>query len=212
MAAIMNRDMIMKRFKTASRVADGTDWQKGRRKAQCFVGLHTGRRKARFLVACAIIAFAVVLAGCHDKTPPVIPEETVDLADDSLNGQWDVQLEIWQSGDRTNVYKSHLRFNVTMNPEGVYDFSVYRVKEGTSPERFSGLPGFQPEYVDSMGQISVESSDMIYIWFDSHPEYQFRTYLERGQDGKMVGSGNALSLDEEGETLATLQITQTRKW
>ena len=159
-----------------------------------------------------LLALAIAFAGCEDKTPPIIQEETVDLADDSLNGQWAVRLEIWQSGDRTNVYRSQMRFNVTMDPDGVYNFSVYRGKEDDSPERFSGLPGFQPGYVDSLGQISVESSDMIYIWFDSHPEYRFRTYLERGQDGKMAGSGNALSLDEEGETLATLQLTQTRTW
>ena len=168
--------------------------------------------KKIFAAVICLIVFCVMLAGCHDKTPPIIPEETVDLAEDVLNGQWDVYLEVWQSGDRTNVYKSHLRFNVNLNSGENYDFSVYRVKGDKSPERFSELPGFQPEYVDSYGQISVEDSDMVYIWFDGHPEYIFRTYLLKDKNGKITGTGNALSLQEESETLATLQITQTRRW
>jgi len=160
-----------------------------------------------------IFALAVVLSGCYDKTPPIIPEEIVDLAEDALDGQWDVQLEIWKSGDRTNVYKSHLKFNVTSNcEEEDYSFSVYRVKEDKSPERFSDMPGFKPDCVNSYGMISIEGDDMIYIWFDDHPEYIFRTYLAKGSDGKMTGAGNALSLDEEGETLATLDITLLRRW
>ena len=173
---------------------------------------------AKKIIAAIICFFAltVVLSGCYDKTPPIIPEEVVDLTEDALDGQWDARLEIWKSGDRTNVYKSHLRFDVTSNSEEGYDFSVYRVKEDNSPERFSDLPGFQPGYVDSLGQISVEGGDMIYIWFDSHPEYKFRTYLLKDKDGNITGTGNALSLQEEGETLATLQIirrgaNQTRR-
>ena len=168
--------------------------------------------KKVLLTVMSLLVLTAVLSGCHDKTPPLIRGESVDLSEDSLDGQWDVYLEIWVSGDRTNVFHEHLRFNITENPAGVFSFSVYRVSKDNNPDRFSELPGFQPAYVDNLGELSIEGSDMIYIWFDSHPEYQFRTYLERGSDGKMAGSGNALSLDEEGETLATLEIAQTRTW
>ena len=169
-----------------------------------------------FVAALCLLSLAlaapIALYGCHDKTPPMIQEEIVDLKEDALDGQWDVQLEIWKSGDRTNVYQSHLRFNVTSNSDEDYGFSVYRVKEGGQPERFADSPGFQPMYVDSFGYISIQGSDMVYIWFDGHPEYEFKTYLLKGADGKITGSGNALSHSKEGETLATLQIVQTRRW
>lgn len=163
-------------------------------------------------VALSLFILGAMITGCVDQTPPLILEETVDLSQESLNGQWDVQLEIWVSGDRTNVYHEQLRFNLTENPAGVFGFSVYRVSADPEPARFSHLPGFQPEYVDYYGEFSIEGSDMVYIWFDSHPEYQFKTYLVKDSDGRMVGSGNAISLDQTGETLATLQIVQTRRW
>ena len=189
-------------------------------------GVARGTYVRRVLVAAlgllTLTALALFLCGCNRTTPPALREEIVDLAEDSLNGQWDVQLEIWESGDRTNVYRSQLRFNVTALQEGNsgsntpseadYAFSVYRVKEDNNPERFSGVPGFQPTYVDNMGCISVEDSDMIYLWFDQHPEYVFRVYLLKNADGKIVGAGNAITLGEEGETLATMDMTLTRTW
>ncbi|MCL1802568.1 MAG: hypothetical protein FWG30_02830 [Eubacteriaceae bacterium] len=170
--------------------------------------------EASFCIAAAalLVAIAIAFCGCYDKNPPIIREETVDLDVDSLDGQWDVYLEIWESGDRTNVYKSHLRFNVSASAKGGYDFSVYRVKEGAFPESLSKLQGFRPENVKSLGHITVESSDTVHIAFDGQPEYIFKVFLEKNANGKMVGAGNVLSDQTGQKIIAALQMSRTRKW
>ena len=166
-------------------------------------------KKIKIIMVIICVIFLIV---CSDTHPSMIPVETVDLAEDSLDGQWDVWLEIRQSGNCDNIYTYHLRFNVSASSvDEDYGFSVYRVKEAKSPERFSGMTGFLPEYVDSLGLISVEGSDFIHIWFDEHPEYPFVTYLAKNDDGKIIGTGKVLQ-NQEDETIAALEMVLSRKW
>ena len=164
------------------------------------------------IIIIAVICF-IILSGCSDKRPSMIPVETVDLAEEKLDGQWDVWLEIRQSGDGGNIYTVHLRFNVSRNsPDEDYGFSIYRKQEDESLiEKFSGMPGFLPEYTYNYGFFSIEGNDVIHIWFDEHPEYVFITNLSKNEDGKIIGTGEVLS-SQENETAAALEMIQTRKW
>ena len=129
-----------------------------------------------------------------------------------MDGQWNVWLDIRSSEDSAGTYISLLQFNVSSSTtDEDYGFSVYKKKEDKSPERFSGMPGFQPEYVSGIGLISVEGSNVIHIWFDDHPEYIFVVNLSKNDDGKRIGTGAASSAQED-ETAATIQMIQTVKW
>ena len=160
-----------------------------------------------------IIIYVIILSGCSDKRPSMIPAEEIDLAEERLNGQWDVWLEIRQPGDSGDIYETHLRFNVSRNsPDEDYTFSIYRKEEDKSLiEKFSGLFGFLPEYTYNYGFISVEGSDVIHIWFENHSEYPFIIYLSKNEDGKIIGTGTVLR-NQEDETIATIEMIQSRKW
>ena len=161
----------------------------------------------------AVLICIIILGGCSDKRPSMIPAEEIDLAEERLNGQWDVWLEVRQPGDGGDIYETHLRFNVSRNsPDEDYSFSIYRKEEDNSLiEKFSGLSGFLPEYTYNYGFFSIEGSDVINIWFDEHPEYQFVTYLSKNADGKIIGTG-AVMQNEEDETIAALEMVLSRKW
>ncbi|MCL1859202.1 MAG: hypothetical protein FWF92_08210 [Oscillospiraceae bacterium] len=160
-----------------------------------------------------IIICVIILSGCSDTRPSMIAAETVDLAEERLNGQWDVWLEVRQPGDGGDIYETHLRFNVSRNsPDGDYSFSIYRKEEDKSLiEKFSGLSGFLPEYTYNYGFISVEGSDVIHIWFEDYPEYPFIIYLSKNEDGKIIGTG-AVMQNEEDETITALEMVLIRKW
>jgi hypothetical protein len=161
----------------------------------------------------AVIICVIILSGCSEKRPSMIPVETVDLADERLDGQWDVWLEIRQPGDSGDIYTTHLRFNVSReSPDEDYSFGIYRKEEDKSLiEAFSGLPGFLPEYTYEYGWISIEGGDIIHIWFDKHEEYPFVIYLSKNDDGKIIGTGRVLQ-NQENETIATIEMVLTRKW
>ena len=155
----------------------------------------------------------IILGGCSEKRPSMIPVETVDLAEEKLNGQWDVWLEIRQSGDGGDIYETHLRFNVSRESDDEdYSFGIYRKEEDKSLiEKFTGLPGFLPEYTFEYGFFSIIENDVIHIWFEDHPEYYFITHLSKNEDGKIIGTGEVLR-NKEDETVATLEMVLTRKW
>ena len=166
----------------------------------------------KIITALIAMMCVMVFIGCSDKSPPPLGEIAVDLSEDYLDGRWDVWLEIRKDGDRTNVYKSKLRFNLTSSiVEQSGSFSVEWQKSDKSPERFSDLPGFQPEYVGSSGLLSIEESDVIYIWFEKSPEYKFRTRLTKDENGYITGYGS-ISFGEDEVTFAELHIIQFTKW
>jgi len=166
------------------------------------------------IITAMICLIAFALAGCSDKALPPLGETEADLSEDYLDGQWDVWLEIWKAGDRTDVYKSKLRFNLTsslVDRNGSYSIETKKTDE--RPERFSGLPGFQPEHVHGkyMGYISIEESNVIYILVDGFPEYTFHMKLTKNEDGFLTGYSQ-VSFEEEGGTAATLHIVQVTQW
>jgi len=169
-------------------------------------------KKKKIITTIIAIICVITLAGCSDKEPPPLGEIAADLSEDYLDGQWDVWLEIWKAGDRTDVYKSKMRFNLTSSlVDRNGSFGIYQGKKDELPERFSDLPGFQPGYACHGGEISIEESDIIYIWFHDYPEYKFHTLLTKNEDGKLTGY-SSISFEEDGGIIASLHIIQTIKW
>jgi len=175
------------------------------------------RKIIAIMICLSVLVFA--LTGCSDKNPPPLGETAADLSLDVVDGKWDVWLEVWKAGDRSDIYKARLRFNVFSNSNnllansnyGVCGFSTETKKADESQERFSDLPGFQPNDVYKLRFVSAAGIDAIDIWSDEFPEHTFRIQLTKNDDGFLTGYGE-ISFEDEGGTIASLHIAQVTKW
>ena len=163
------------------------------------------RKIVASLICLTLLAFS--LTGCFDKGPPPLGERAADLSKDVVDGQWDVWLEVWKTGDRSNVYKARLRFNIFTPNSGVCGFSIETKQADRQPDRFADLPGFHPDDVYALGFVSAAGRDVIYVWSEEFPEHTFRIQLTKNNDGFLTGYGE-LSYVGKGGTSASLQIRQ----
>jgi len=175
------------------------------------------RKILAIMICLSVLVFT--LTGCSDKGPPPLGKTAADLSEDVVDGKWDVWLEVWKAGDRSDVYRAKLRFNVFSNSNnllvnsnyGVCSFSIETKKADKSQDRFSDLPGFQPRDVYKLRFVSAAGIDVIDIWSDEFPEYTFRIQLTKNDDGFLTGYGE-ISFEEEGGTIASLHVAQVTRW